>query len=144
MTANRRSMVFGVFATAVVVAALIAAMFVLGPPSAQRRRKMDEVRVQDLSSLEMTVNGYFKLHGALPAGLDVLAKEPGYRVARQDPDTGKPYEYQILSADSYRLCADFAVDPSTEPYNSFGGYTDVAWAHGRGHRCFDRKTDKIK
>ena len=144
MTANSRSVVFGVAASIAVVATLICAMIVLGPPGAQRQRKLDEVRVQDLSGIEMSVNGYFRVHHALPAGLAVLAKEPGYRVARADPDTGKAYGYEVLGDDSYRLCADFATDPSTlEPANSNMVYSNVAWAHGRGHQCFDRKAGRV-
>jgi hypothetical protein len=73
--------------------------------------------------------------------LDALAKEPGYHVARSDPDTGKPYEYKILGTTSYRLCANFSGDSASDSPQFTGAYFNVAWAHGQGHQCFDRNTD---
>jgi hypothetical protein len=139
---QRRSMVLPAIATAVVTAAVIAAMVVLGAPGMQRQRKMDGVRVQDLNNVVLSVNGYFTRHKELPSDLGVLAKEPGYRVARGDPDTGKPYGYQILGNTSYRLCADFTTDSATDTPDSYNPYINVTWAHGQGHQCFDRNTDK--
>jgi type II secretory pathway pseudopilin PulG len=137
-----RSMVFPAIATAVVAASVIAAIVVLGAPSVQRQRKMDGVRVQNLSLIALSVNGYFTRHKELPADLEALAKQPGYHIARSDPDTGKSYGYQILGATSYRLCADFTGDSATDSPQFFGAYVNVTWAHGQGHQCFDRDTEK--
>ena len=143
MSANPRNMILPGIVTAVVAASVIAAIVMLGAPSVQRRHKMDEVRVQHLSFIELSINGYFARHKELPADLDTLAKEPGYHVTRSDPDTGKPYEYQILGANSYRLCADFTSDSAADAWQFPGTYVNVNWAHGAGHQCFDRNTDKI-
>jgi hypothetical protein len=138
-----RRMILPAIVSAVVVSAVIAAIVILGPPSVQRQRKMDEARVQNLTHIELSVNGYFVRHKELPADLDALAKEPGYHIARSDPDTGKPYGYQILSPTSYRLCADFTADSATDSPDSYNAYINVTWAHGQGRQCFDRNTDKI-
>jgi len=143
VNASRRSIVLPAIAAAVVTAAVIAAIILLGLPSEQRQRKLDGVRVQDLTGIGVSVNEYFRRHKALPTDLDTLAKEPGYRIARTDPDSAKSYGYQILSATSYRLCADFTTDSATDSPDPYGAITNVTWAHGRGHQCFDRNTDKI-
>lgn len=143
MNASRRSIVLPAIAAAVVTAAVIAAIIILGSPTEQRQRKLDGVRVQDLTSIGVSVNAYFRRHKELPTDLDALAKEPGYRIARGDPDTGKPYGYQILGVASYRLCADFTTDSATDASDSYTQITNVTWAHGRGHQCFDRNTNKI-
>jgi type II secretory pathway pseudopilin PulG len=135
-------MVFPAIVTAVVAASVIAAIVVLGAPSVQRQRKMDGVRVQNLSLIALSVSGYFTRHRELPADLAALANEPGYHIARSDPDTGKSYGYQVLGATSYRLCADFTRDSASDSPQGFGAYANVTWAHGRGHQCFDRSTDK--
>jgi hypothetical protein len=137
-----RSMVFPAAVTAVVAASVIAAIVVLGAPSVQRQRKIDEVRVQNLTLIALSVSGYFARHKELPADLEALAKEPGYKIARSDPETGKSYGYQILGATSYRLCADFTGDSAKDSPQYFGAYFNVTWAHGQGHQCFDRNTDK--
>jgi len=136
-------LVLPAIATAAVTATVIAAIVVLGAPRVQRQRKMDRVRVQDLTNIALSVTGYFRRHKALPGDLAALAKEPGYRVARSDPDTGNPYGYQLLDASSYRLCADFATDSAADSADPHDAYTDVTWAHARGHQCFDRNTEKI-
>jgi hypothetical protein len=139
---GRRSMVLPAIVTAVVAASVIAAIVMLGGPSGQRQRKMDEVRVQNLTYLALSVNGYFIRHKVLPADLDALAKEPGYRISRLDPGTGKPYGYEILGATTYRLCAEFAGDSAADSPESYNAYANVGWAHPQGHQCFDRDTDK--
>jgi hypothetical protein len=138
-----RSMILPAIATAVVAASVIAAIVMLGGPSVQRRHKMDGVRVQNLTFIAMSVNGYFTRHKELPADLDALAKEPGYHISPLDPETGNPYGYEILSATSYRLCADFNLDSATDSPDPYNTYVDVSWAHGPGHQCFDRNKDKI-
>lgn len=143
MNLEPRQMIFLTIVSAVVVSAVIAAITILGPPSVQRQRKMDQVRVQNLTYIGLSVNGYFVRHKALPHDLDGLAKEPGYKIVQSDPDTGKPYGYQILSPTSYRLCADFTADSATDSPDSYNAYENVTWAHGRGRQCFDRNTDKI-
>jgi hypothetical protein len=136
-------MVLPAIVTAVVAASVVAAIVMLGGPSVQRQHKMDEVRVQNLTFIALSVNGYFARHKELPGDLDALAKEPGYHISRLDPDTGKPYGYQILSATSYRLCADFNVDSATDSPEFYSAYVNVSWTHGSGHQCFDRNTDKM-
>ena len=142
MSASRPSAVLAVIATAVVAATVVTAVVILGPPSAQRQRKMDRVRVMDLVNVAASVDGYYRLHKALPADLGALAREPGYRIARRDPQTGAPYGYQILAATEYRLCADFATDSATATPDFEIAYVSVEWVHGQGHRCFDRHADK--
>jgi hypothetical protein len=137
-----RSMILPAIATGVVAASVIAAIVMLGGPGVQRKHKMDGVRVQNLTFIALSLNGYFIRHKELPADLDALAKEPGYHISRLDPDTGKPYGYRILSATSYRLCADFVLDSATDSLEFYNANVNVSWAHGPGHQCFDRSADK--
>jgi len=57
MSASRPSAVLAVIATAVVAATVVTAVVILGPPSAQRQRKMDRVRVMDLVNVAASVDG---------------------------------------------------------------------------------------
>src|ERR1700758_4871032 len=96
-------------AVAVVVAAVIAGIVAVGPPHLERDRKLDELRVRDLAAIEESISNFAKLHKNLPANLAALAQEPGYSIPRVDPESGKPYDYEVLSADGYRLCARFTT-----------------------------------
>ena len=78
MTLIARSMILPAIATAVVAASVTAAIVMLGGPGAQRKYKMDDVRVRNLALLASSVNGYFNLHKSLPADVDTLAQQPGY------------------------------------------------------------------
>jgi hypothetical protein len=135
-----RHMILPAIVTVVVVSAVVAAVVILGPPSLQRQRKLDEVRVQNLTYIGRSVNSYFIRHKELPLNLETLAKEQGYYIERSDPDTGKPYGYQIIDPHSYRLCADFTTESAMDSPNSYNVYSNTTWAHGQGHQCFDRST----
>ena len=126
-----------VLASLVVVATIVAAIMVMGPPSAQRLSRLDERRVTDLGNLVQAIQAYREAHDRLPADLPVLAAEPGSRLAIVDPGTAQPYGYAVLGAREYQLCARFDTDTAAtmEP--------PVAWApgdwnHGIGTRCFKR------
>jgi len=108
----------------------------LGSPEQQRQRHLDERRVRDLSNISASINFYAGTHSALPLDLAALGKEPGPHRASNDPDTGAPYEYSVLSAESYQLCATFAL-PSPETNAPYMEHEN--WTHAAGRQCFERK-----
>ena len=55
-----------------VVAAIAAGLVLIGSPSAERMRRLDEIRVSDLMQLSRAVDFYWKREGALPPSLDTL------------------------------------------------------------------------
>jgi type II secretory pathway pseudopilin PulG len=121
-----------------VVAAVVAAIVVMGSPTQQRQRRLDEHRVQDLSTIVNSIGMYASTHEALPPDLSMLGKQPGPRRAPTDPDTGAPYEYTVLGTDSYQLCAVF-VTPSPDANTAPPYLEREGWAHGAGRQCFERK-----
>lgn len=124
----------------VVLATVIAAIAVMGPPSRQRLMRLDERRVDDLNRIANAVMAYHNEHGGPPASLDVLAAEPGVRLPR-DPESKQPYGYEVLGKAEYRLCAQFDTDTSesTEPQ----AWLRAPWVHGRGRQCFKRRSDVL-
>jgi type II secretory pathway pseudopilin PulG len=129
--------------TVAVVAAVIAAVVILGPPGAQRERRLDAARISDLQMIQSAVMGYVARHEALPADLATLAKEPGYALSTSDPQTGAPYVYEVTGTTSYRLCASFTTDTAKERRDERPDYTySVEWAHGAGRQCFERHAKK--
>jgi type II secretory pathway pseudopilin PulG len=126
-----------------VFAAVIAAVVTIGPPSAQRERRLDAARISDLESIQNAVAAYVERHAALPADLPALAREPGYALSIADPQTGAPYVYQVTGATSYRLCASFTTDTAREGRDERPDYTySVDWAHGAARQCFERHAKK--
>jgi hypothetical protein len=120
---------------AAVIAAIVAGLVLIGSPWEQRKQRFDERRARDLASISLEISSYWKARGVLPLTLDDLPRTgfDGYK----DPRTGKPYEYQILGATRYRLCAEFETEaPDDYPaWNGFG-------RHGKGHTCFEQDAGK--
>ena len=119
------------------MATVVAAVAVMGSPSAQREAKLDARRAADLFRITSAVERWVERHGALPRDLATLAAEPGVRLAVADPVSGAPYGYTVTDARGYRLCATFTTD--TAQSGDVDGWPGDAWSHAAGHQCFDRK-----
>jgi type II secretory pathway pseudopilin PulG len=128
--------VVAIAASAVVLAAIVAAIAVMGSPARQRLMRLDERRVDDLNRIATTIDVYRTQHGRLPASVAELGGQPGMRIP-QDPESGQPYGYEMLGATEYRLCAKFDTDTAetTDPQPWLG----ASWAHGAGRQCFRRR-----
>jgi hypothetical protein len=138
-TRNRiRALLAG--ATLVIVAAVVAGLIAIGSPALQRKRKLDDQRVADLSSISQYVKYYWEQHKQLPADLAELGRQPGVRVP-SDPETGAAFEYVITGTNAYRLCANFALDSADQEHRRYYSGTDD-WPHGAGRGCFDRHATK--
>jgi hypothetical protein len=131
--------VVAIVASLIVLATIIAAIVVMGPPSQQRLMRLDERRVEDLNRIAMIVDVHRTQHDRLPASLAELGAQPGVRLP-QDPESRKPYDYEVLGPAEYRLCAQFDTDTSSaaDPRP----WLDADWAHGTGRQCFKRRTTR--
>lgn len=129
-------------AAGLAIATLGWGMWAVGSPQGERRRKLDERRVQQLRSIEDAIDrivrgtyderpadGPAPLLRALPATLDEVreAALPD-RPAITDPATAEPYGYRVTGASTYELCATF--DRAREEDD------DVRWNHPAGRHCF--------
>lgn len=128
-------------ASVVVVATIVAAIAVMGPPSRQRLLRLDERRVNDLQVIQSQVEMYRDQHGAVPASLAVLATQPGMRVPR-DPASRQPYGYEAIDGAGYRLCAQFDTD--TAQSADVQPWMRPDWGHGTGRQCFKRRAGKVR
>lgn len=138
--------VFGV--VAVVSIATLYGFFVVGSPFAERMRRFDERRVQDLQSIQWQVVSYWQRKERPPESLDNLRDEiSGYAVPR-DPENNAVYEYRALAPLKFELCATFKTESGSKditsaepaPYGGPGGVMEN-WRHGAGRVCFERTID---
>lgn len=134
---GRRSLLLVV--SAAVAASVIAGFLALGTPQDERRRRLDEVRVDDLRALSSAVAAHFDRTGALPgtlAALDLRARKPD---ALADPAGRGPYGYAALDDSSFEICATFdeesPVDPARLAYDP--------WFHGAGLECFRFRIGRV-
>jgi len=114
-------------AVLVVLGALGAGFYLVGPPADARARRLDGRREHDLRQLRLAIDLYWTRHNILPASLDDLAREAGTGIYSRDPETGEPYAYSVKPADTYEVCAAFTRD--SEARGDF-------WSHGAGKQCF--------
>jgi hypothetical protein len=131
----------GAAATIAAAVVVIAGLFLLGTPSHARERRLDEMRVDDLSTLSMALDHYWAKHAALPDSLDSLVAAHQLDRVPKDPETNVRYTYLVSGARSYRLCATFKQPSDTSDADAHGS-TLIApgvhsWRHGAGESCFD-------
>jgi hypothetical protein len=123
-----------------IAVAVVVAIVIIDPPT-QRLRMLDERRLDDLIRIGKQVDIFWKRHEALPGDLNTLTHEPGFSTPILDPETEAPYGYENKDADSYRLCATFALDSGDDEQVRYDSRASE-WAHPAGRYCFDLDVDK--
>ncbi len=136
--------------SAVVLATVIYGVVLIGSPFAQNARNLDQQRVNDLSNIQsQIVYVQWTNKGTVPASLMELNDQISGYMVPTDPETGLPYEYTVLSKNSFELCATFSASstqdagitrvstPAPYPVNSIVDN----WSHSAGRVCFDRTID---
>jgi hypothetical protein len=140
MKNESRARVTGTIVAVVVTAAIGAGIYLLGSPAAERARRLDERRVEDLSGIARAVDVYWTRNMRLPASLAALRTETGANITIADPATGAAYEFLPLEGEEYELCAAFegaSVDSSLRFDAGF-------WSHRAGRQCFRREATKVR
>ena len=127
MTRNRLA---ATLSSGIVLVSLLAGLVILGSPSQERARRIDEQRLADLQQLSRAINAYFSAVERLPNRLEEIID--GRRVSNipVDPESAEAYPYQVLGTERYRLCATFTRDAEDEYQGDF-------WMHSAGRQCFD-------
>ncbi len=134
----------------VVLLSIILGFFIIGTPQAQRQRRFDEQRVQNLQLLQSQLINYWVQKESLPQELIQLEDSISGFVLPHDPESAVAYEYQVVNPLAFELCATFttisddfgrgsfkpAIQP-VAPYEAFG----QNWDHQAGRVCFLRTID---
>lgn len=127
----------------VVTAAVVASFFLIGSPANIRLQKLDEKKVNDLSSIQNEIINYWQQKSKLPADLGELDNDLNYFTVPRDTENNKDYAYEILGQYEFKLCADFSTENNTESsYDRPVTYgMESKWTHGKGQVCFTRIID---
>jgi len=119
-------------AAAAVLGVLVVGLILGGSPSRERHRQLDARRIQELQALKEVVDLYTRVHGQLPATLDMATGRPDVSaIHSKDPVSGEGYRYRVVDPRHYQLCAKF--DAATPPQDQVAEF----WRHPRGSACFD-------
>ena len=112
---------------AVVAAAIVLGLSIIGSPAEQRRLRLDERRVFDLRGLSGSINRYWNERHELPTRAEDVIDGRLMTELPLDPESKQPYEYRVTPG-GYDLCANFSR-------RSAVGSNDF-WFHEAGRRCF--------
>jgi hypothetical protein len=126
-------------ALAVAGIAIVWGIVLVGSPASERLRKFDDRRVENLRSLQDAVynivydyrpyDAIQKPVRSIPATVeDVVSSTKEFKLETSDPETGVPYDYVVLSSETFKLCATFTYERSVD--------YDLLWNHGSGYQCF--------
>ncbi len=126
-------------AGAIAAVAAVSVSIYLNPPSAVKAHALDQERLQGLQQIDSAIKAYYRRHQVLPDGLDAVESKNGLsaRPNWNDPVTHQPYEYDVLSKTSYRLCADFSADSESQE----NPYAFSFRKHHKGHDCFQQEVN---
>lgn len=145
---DKPSKIIAAIAGVVVLGNIIAGFFIIGTPATQRKRALDEQRINHLQIIQSEVVDYWVQKTYLPKDLNKLKNDINGFVPPSDPETNVVYEYKVNGTLSFYLCANFSAESLAK--NSSGvtrpmAYPDDVfannWDHTAGRVCFTRKID---
>ena len=120
-----------------VITAFTAVWFFIESPKVARDRRLDQILMQNIYQLESAVNSYYEHTEMLPLSLSDLDNVDIYydKKALFDPETGRAIDYNLLSTESFELCATFRVasyEQERERYN-----LRMSREYQAGYQCFN-------
>lgn len=126
MSGNR---LFALVASATVIVAVAAGLYLAGSPEDERLRRLDEIRVNDLMNLNAAIDSHIRRNNFMPGDLASVVDGRQLLDLPVDPESGAEYEFAQIDSGSYQLCANFSAPYTGNAELSF-------WAHPAGRSCF--------
>lgn len=102
--------IIAAFSTLAVVAAIVVGFLSIGTPEHHREARLDERRAQDIQTLGHTILGHYNRTGNVIPSLQSYDLRRGNGDVYADPLTEAPYEYQIIDARKFEICANFETE----------------------------------
>jgi hypothetical protein len=126
-----------------IVAAAILGTILWAHISADQSAAMylDIQRVSNLQQLNLTIQQYYQDNRVLPADLRHLEQTASPAFIRDgymyDPGTHQPFEYDVIDANNYKICATFNYSTDAIAHRIPTDTINPVWEHKRGSRCFN-------
>ncbi len=128
------------FATiALVLITFVAAWFFVESPKLARAKRLDQIVVNNISSIESVVNSYYEKTKTLPDSLDQIKNSQDYFIdpkSFSDPESGAPIVYNKTGEKTFEFCATFRTDSKNVNDNSnMTYYAGPNKLHLTGYQC---------
>ncbi len=133
---------FASFVAAVGAIAIVGGVLTTEPAWIAEAQRTDLQRQLDLGAIANAIVFFERRHKDLPYDLSKLAEslpDGATPLALGDPESTRPYDYERLDSDRYKLCADFklATLPASNTAELPPSRRPVpAWTHAVGTQCF--------
>lgn len=148
---------FFIITCSIVAGTALAGLIMTGSPTDVRRKKFDDVRINDLQIIQSRIIEYWQLNGTLPRSLAIVKDASRAIRLPSDPETKNDYFYQQKGGLQFELCTIFSAEMSStasiyehpiakprfsdqrlDRYESFNN----DWTHDAGYWCFSRIIDQ--
>ena len=129
----------------VILAGIIYGIALIGSPTEQRAKTLDQQRINDLTSIQsQIVYSQWQNKGDIPTNLSELNDPISGYTLPVDPETKQNYEYTKISKNSFELCATFKTVSETNDITRPASYPYINenWQHEIGRTCFTRTIDE--
>lgn len=150
---TKTPIIITVVASLLVLSSIVYSISILGTPAEMRKRKLDDQRLSDLSSIQSQVFNEFLRNKFLPKTAEEIMDPFGSFVLPKDPVTKENYEYVVVKNNlpaEFKICANFDTvrnvtagqnlnkfdAPITQQY--YPGDISPFWNHEAGRVCFTR------
>jgi len=127
-------------ASAVMLAAVGAGLWINGAPGEHRERRIDDRRAEALQAISIAIDAHYLAEGGLPPTLASLGLPASLH--RRLPE-GEAVDYRVLDERRYELCLAFA-HAGDGPGRWHAGGMRHDWAHAAGRHCFTRVVDETR
>ena len=131
------SKIFFAAVAVIIIASVVGGFFLIDSPQITRMKKRDQERVMHLNNIRSIIASDYINTKNLPTDLSA----PKFS-GNIDPQTNQLYEYLVIDATKYELCAIFelpAEDPTKMGYTSSYPLGGENWDyHQEGRQCFEQ------
>ncbi len=118
---------------------VVIGFLIVGTPFSQRDIQLDTSRLTSFSAISTAITTYQEENnGTLPTDLSKLPINGGI-LSLNDPETNKPYDYKVISSQTYELCTTFSTDSSKTNTTPTYSYYAVKTDHPKGYACITYK-----
>ncbi len=128
---------FAIISMVVILFSIVGSFFIIQSPVASRQAAFDQTRVNNLNEIKYAIDSYYGEYKQLPDTLEALKTNNNY-LNIVDPNSSEPYEYKVMGALEYQLCANFSTS-NKDSNNNRDYYEGGDWSHDAGYVCFSRQ-----
>jgi len=135
----KKDIIFRIFfwvSLVLTVVTFVASWFFVESPQLARQRRLDQVVINNIYSLESAVNSYYDRYNKLPDDLMAIKGESDIYLDDRvlvDPETREVIVYQKTGEQSFQFCATFRTD--SDLTSDRHGYPIASKRHAVGYQC---------